>query len=50
MLAFRMKIIHADLTGSVPATEEVPAAEGRRRAAGRGVQGSLHAAGIRQVS
>ena len=39
----------SDSTGSVQTPEEVPEAEGRGRAAGRGVPGSLHSAGIRQV-
>ena len=35
--------------GSVQTSEEVQEAERRRRAAGRGVQSSLHSAGVRQV-
>lgn len=37
------------LAGSVQTSEEVQEAERRRRAAGRGVQSSLHSAGVRQV-
>lgn len=35
--------------GGVQTSAEVPSAEGGGRAAGRGVQSSLHAAGVRQV-